>query len=421
MTYAEPPDAEDAANACIAEQAVPPYTDERNVLALKNYQPPLRRRDMIEFLTHRGGDGSRWDDIVDQCPFSDFFHRAAYHAICADYEEATAELAIYREDPYLFALPLLIRPIPNSRLGGHGGLFDATSVYGYTGPLASHPAEEIPSAMIGRFQRALTQALIRRRIVSLFCRLNPLTDQAPLIAGLGTGAFPIGQTVSIDLTLAPDEQWRQIRRNHRVDIRKAADAGVRFEIDDNLSRIRTFSAMYHDDMVRLGADPWYYFSDAFFDHLKEKLAGSMRLMLCFDNDRVVSGLLVTLHRGIAHTFLSARAQGGDQPSSAKLAFNCVRLWAGEQGAHTLFLGGGVGGKADSLLRFKEGFSKTRHTFCVWRWVVMPEMYAALCQKVAASLEPARQIEYFPSYRTSSQQSYLGEHTSETMREGASPA
>ena len=46
----------------------------------------------------------------------------------------------------------------------------------------------------------------------------------------------------------------------------------------------------------------------------------------------------------------------------KLMLHFVRTWAKDRGLRRLRLGGGVGGKEDSLYRFKAGFSTDRHAF-----------------------------------------------------------
>ena len=63
----------------------------------------------------------------------------------------------------------------------------------------------------------------------------------------------------------------------------------------------------------------------------------------------------------------------------KLLFDAVRLWANEHDARVLHLGGGVGNRGDSLFHFKAGFSKIRHQFSVWRWVLSPHINASLVQ------------------------------------------
>lgn len=352
---------------------------------------------MIEFITLTGDNDRAWDQVVEESCFSDFFHLAAYHRVFAEYDHAWAELVVFRDAGVVIALPLLIRPVPAVGNGG-ADLFDATSVYGYAGPLCSRPIAEIPAAVIARFQAALQRALTDRRIVSLFSRLHPLADQAPLVAGLGSGAQTVGETVSIDLTLSPEQQWRGMRRNHRDDIRKALAAGVYCMEDSKLEKIDLFAEMYEKEMMRLDADPWYRFRIPFFINLRHNLASKISLFFCYHDNKVIAAILATLFRGVIHSFLSSRDHGAGINATSKVTFDSVRRWGLAKGAHTLFLGGGVGGREDSLLHFKQGFSDRRHSFAVWRWVIMADAYRALSDAQPPRPEVTDAAAFFPAYR-----------------------
>ena len=85
-----------------------------------------------------------------------------------------------------------------------------------------------------------------------------------------------------------------------------------------------------------------------------------------------------------------------------LIFETVRHWANQNGAHTFHLGGGVGAKSDSLFQFKAHFSRQRHEFVTWRWIVAPEAYRELSvRKHVWNSErglKAISASFFPAYR-----------------------
>ena len=85
---------------------------------------------------------------------------------------------------------------------------DATSVYGYSGPLCSH--KDIPRAVVDGFQRDLIAALQELQVVSVFSRLHPLLPaQTTLLDGLGDHQFD-GVTVSINLSATPPSSARSM-------------------------------------------------------------------------------------------------------------------------------------------------------------------------------------------------------------------
>jgi hypothetical protein len=80
----------------------------------------------------------------------------------------------------------------------------------------------------------------------------------------------------------------------------------------------------------------------------------------------------------------------------------ARMWARRRGDRVLHLGGGRGGREDSLLAFKGRFSPRRHTFHTGRWVLDPPSYAELVER-RTRLAAARGLEaddpgWFPAYR-----------------------
>jgi len=119
----------------------------------------------------------------------DFYHLPAYIALCAA-EDRARPCALYVSDGFrTMLLPLIIRPIP-------GGRFDATSPYGYPGPIGTGTEDPV------FLQVALVaglQVLREADLVSAFIRLHPLLNPDPPV-GIGTVVVH-GDTVSIDLTL----------------------------------------------------------------------------------------------------------------------------------------------------------------------------------------------------------------------------
>ncbi|HEV3409604.1 MAG TPA: hypothetical protein VG095_04885, partial [Chthoniobacterales bacterium] len=137
---------------------------------------------------------SAWMAVLKRARQYDFHQLPQYHRVAEECGEGTAQLFVYEEGPHLVALPLLLRPVDPTEPTGWQ---DATSVYGYGGPIASH--EVLPDGVVRRFQAALKEALQQRRVVAVFSRLHPLLEQKKLVAPLGSCPAD-GETISIDLT-----------------------------------------------------------------------------------------------------------------------------------------------------------------------------------------------------------------------------
>ena len=90
-------------------------------------------------------DCDEWLAVLRECGAHDFYHLPQYHALAEDQGEGEGRLFVYRENDSVIVLPLLLRSlegIPGVESTGERR-FDASSVYGYAGPLASRPEPSV--------------------------------------------------------------------------------------------------------------------------------------------------------------------------------------------------------------------------------------------------------------------------------------
>lgn len=353
----------------------------------------------MDILTTR--DCDQWDEILEETFQYDFYHTQAYHKIAEDRGEGEAHLFVYREAGYTIATPLLLRPL--REISGLNvecqNWLDATSVYGYAGPVASHP--EMPGPVVKNFQAAFCESMRQKSVISVFSRLHPLIRQSHLLQGLGESA-PTGKTVSIDLTLPPQEQARRIRKTHARQIRRLRERNLVFVEDIEGKDLHEFADIYTDTMRRVDAVEYYHFNKSYFEALQERMGPRLHLFFIFSDGQPVCGALFVLCDGILQWHLGGTRDEHLHYAPNKLLVDCVRLWAGERGIKVMHLGGGVGGKEDSLFEFKVGFTDRKHDFSTWSWVSDPEAYAIACESKATwnrchGLAPVDNS-FFPPYR-----------------------
>lgn len=330
-------------------------------------------------------DDPDWPTLVDRSWRADFYHLAGYHRL-AEQGGQRARLLAWQEGDDHLALPLVLRPIP-----GRAGALDATSVYGYCGPIASRP--DPPAEALARFRQALAGYLAERGVVSLFTRLHPLIPQHGLLAGLGE-CRRLGATVSIDLTAAADERRRGYRTNHRRDIRRLEARGIRCGRDERWTHFDAFERLYRETLDRLGADGDYYFDGAELRALRRVEGGGAELFVCLDGGEVACAGIALRYQHTVGYHLSGTAERFVGQAPLKLLLDGMAAWGATVGAKRLHLGGGLGGRRDGLFHFKRGFSDCEHDFRVWRWVIARENYAELCR--AHGRDP--DDPYFPAYR-----------------------
>jgi hypothetical protein len=343
----------------------------------------------------RATDEVAWAAVLAETVQHDFHHLAGYHRVAEHRGEGTAFLFAYREDRFRIALPLLLRPVDPA---DPTGIQDATSVYGYCGPVASH--ERIPAPVVTHFHEALERELVGRRVVTAFSRLHPLIAQRDLLAGLGE-VGDVGLTVSVDLTLPAEEQWGGYAKKCRRIIRRTRDAGVICVHDRERAYRREWVRIYGETMRRVHAPRYYEFDADYFEQLAAELGDVLHLFIALLDGNVVAGGLFTLCDGIVQAHLGATADAYLKLSPTRLVDDTARRWAHESGARVFHLGGGVAGREDSLFRYKASFSDRRHEFAIWRWVIDEAAYEELCARQARPGDHGAgtsETGYFPAYR-----------------------
>ena len=303
----------------------------------------------------------RWTEVLGRCRH-DFYHLPGYVQVSAREDGGDACALLVEEDGRELLLPLVMRPLSD-------GLADATSPYGYPGPITSADADE---TWIERALSVGERYLAEQDTVTLFVRLHPLLNPSPP-EGVGT-VIQHGDTVTLDLTLSEEEQWRGIRRNHRQQIRQAREAGYQVFVDDGYRHYEDFQRLYLDTMRRLEASDYYLFDGEYFEGLRDALEERLHLACATISGEVAAAALFVATDGIVQMHLTGHAERFAKDQPMKLVFDHVRAWSNEHGATALHLGGGRGGAEDSLLHFKAGFSKIRQPFYTLRSVVHPDRY-----------------------------------------------
>ncbi len=344
-----------------------------------------------------------WMNVLRRMVRHDFYFLPGYHALAEKRGEGEARLFVYEQASYVIALPLIIRTLADYPAIGAAAntLRDATSVYGYSGPLCSH--EDIPPTVVGGFQRALSAALQELQVVSVFSRLHPLLPaQTMLLDGLGDHQFG-GGTVSINLSAAPADQRAHYHRTFRNRINRLVRSGVTCALDIEQRHLPEFVALYHETMHRVKAEQSYFFDATYFTALAESLGPVLKLFVAkMPGGEVIGGGLFTMCDGIVQYHLGAAGDAALKLSPMILVFETVRQWANEAGARIFHLGGGVRAKSDSLFQFKARFSRQRHRFVTWRWIAAPEAYRELSlqkhlwnsERGLSAISPS----FFPAYR-----------------------
>ncbi|GAA4950856.1 GNAT family N-acetyltransferase [Actinoplanes utahensis] len=285
-------------------------------------------------------------------------------------------------------IPLILREIPGTDLQ------DAISPYGYPGPVSDAAEED------AEFWRAAGAALVETLraggVVSAFIRMHPLlAAPAPALRDFGALVHH-GETVSMDLTVSEDEMWKQTRSDHRNHINRAKRAGTEIVFDD-WDRLGEWVQVYHDNMRRVGATSYYFFTREHLAALHDAVGDRMHLVVACEDGEVVGGNTFFEYDGIATGYVSSTRRAPKRYAD-ELLYDQVRRWCKSRGDQVFHLGGGKGGANDSLFSYKAGFSPRRHPFHTWRVIADPAAYDRLVRDRRPEADPADLTVTFPAYR-----------------------
>ncbi len=326
----------------------------------------------------------QWKEALQQTAH-DIYHEPEYVTLAASLYGGRPTAFHYTEGGRQLLMPLIVREVPGS------GLRDALSPYGYPGPIGNGDAD-----FWARGCAALISTLRAGGIVTAFVRMHPLLDAPlPALERFGT-LVRHGETVSMDLTVSLEEMWRQTRSDHRNHINRARRDGTRIVFDD-WERLDEWVAVYHDNMRRVGASSYYFFTREHLAALHDAVGDRMHLVVALEGDEVVGGNTFFCHDGIATGYVSSTRRAPRRYAD-ELLYDEVRRWCKSRGDTVFHLGGGKGGSNDSLFSYKAGFSPGRHPFHTWRVVTDPGAYRLLVADRRPGADPDDRTATVPPYR-----------------------
>jgi hypothetical protein len=286
-----------------------------------------------------------WDEFLIARGIADVYLSIGYLRASSILDHGEAKLLVFDAPEGGVAFPLIVRTIPIDPT-----LSDVISPYGYGGPVgfgASPPWK--------LFQTAYERWCRANRIVSTFVRFHPLYRNQQHAAP-SMHVEHLAGTVAWRIEAGRD-LIAQMHQHHRRSVRQATGKGLRVvqrEVDDE--GLARFRSLYVATMRRVGADAYYFFSDAYWRALRDGLGRKLLLAeILDDQEGVLVAALLFLAPPWIHYHLGASTEEGRRLHASPLLFLEIAHTAQENRFNLFHLGGGVGGSADSLLRFKRQF------------------------------------------------------------------
>jgi hypothetical protein len=274
-------------------------------------------------------DPQEWDGLLHGLGVADVY-------LLRDYVRASARLdpgrpTFLRVDDVVFTC--IVRDVD--------GRTDVVTPYGYGGPIS---AEE----EVGGFWDEYERWCAENGVVTSFIRFHPLFANHRL-AGPRVHVERLAGTVA--WRLEGSDPAERMHRHHRRLVRKAEADGVEASVSVAPASLAPFVRLYEETMRRRGAADYYFFAPEYWNVLETDLreqvvlfeAGEEAALLCLAGDRWL------------HYHLGASSDEGRARGASHLLFLEAARWGAAAGRTRFHLGGGVGGRADSLFEFKQRF------------------------------------------------------------------
>ncbi len=292
----------------------------------------MRATDLVEV------EGARWEELVHRLGVEDLYYSRGFVAASAGLVDGTPVLLHLAAPDGDVVFPCLLREDPR----------DVVTPYGYGGPLGVGPDPPLPA-----FAAAYAGWCARRSVITTFVVYHPLFANQRHAAQ--TGLRPAALAGTVAWPLAGPDLLEGMHKHHRRLVRRARAQGLVATVDRSPADLSAFVALYEDTMRRAGAARFYLFPTSYWDALLRDVA-LVRVDVRDAEGRLLAGVLGAGAPPWLHYHLGGATDAGRGTGASHLALYALACHGRENGYAALHLGGGVGGRADSLLEFKRRFA-----------------------------------------------------------------
>jgi hypothetical protein len=278
-----------------------------------------------------------WDDLVDRLGLQDVYLRRRYvESACL--LDGSRPVFLHSEGVVFAAA---VRDIEGT------DVVDVTTPYGYGSPVAG--GNESSAAPFWKLYEGWAAEL---GVVTSFFRFHPLYANHAY-AGPGVQLEQLSGTVA--WRLGDRDLLAGMHRSTRNKCRKAERAGVSVTIEPAPERLDEFVVLYEETMRRQDAAAFYFFPPEYWDALVRDLRDRLVLVDARMEGAVVASAVCLRGGPWLHYHLSATLDEARRVGASNLLLYETARWAQDQGVKLFHLGGGVGGREDSLHVFKRAF------------------------------------------------------------------
>lgn len=336
-----------------------------------------------------------WDEIVKGIPNSDVYYLFDYVKIFSNHEKGEPILFLYESGSKKAINVCIKRKIPKLLVDEkkNAEYFDLTTPYGYGGFLLN---QTFSDKDLEDMNKKYIEACEQNNIISEIVRFHPITKNYNNMNHI-YDVQKIGPTITIDISKSNDI-WNNMDSKNRNMIRKAQKNNIRIYWGRDEKIIHKFKIMYEETMNRDKAKSYYYFNQEFYQSILNELKYNSLLFYAKLENEIIAMSIIMFDSTQIHYHLSASDNNFSKFGATNLLLYEVAKWGQANNFRTFHLGGGLGGKEDSLYKFKKVFNKKSDSeFKIGKKIFIEDIYNEL---VAERIKTKKDIslDYFPQYR-----------------------
>ena len=294
-----------------------------------------------------------------------------YHKIFEKPGKETAFLFVYIKEGFeIFSIPFIKRKINEV-------YSDATSVFGYTGPVTNSNNRDFLESANCAYKDFLQES----NVVSELVRFDPITENQNLMTG-SISLVELKPYVINDLSGDLDSIFHLIHPGMRRHIKtgyKRLKGDI--HITRDTEKMSEFFGIYIDNMKSKNANDYYLFWEDFYRRLA-MLIKKYGFLIFYEKYNKIKAGIVFLNNGIiSYAHQCARdCKDGDSSCANKLLWWEAFKRLKEDGIEKVLLGGGIScDPTDSLLHFKKQFGGYLKGFWLGKRVLIDDAYDKFCR------------------------------------------
>ncbi|MDZ7821464.1 MAG: GNAT family N-acetyltransferase [Candidatus Marinimicrobia bacterium] len=247
--------------------------------------------------------------------------------------------------------------------------YDIQGAYGYNGVIASNYSNSFRKS----FYEEFSKYCLDNNIIAEFTRFSPILGNHQFSENYMEVIYD-RDTMFLNLDQPYDVIWStQYSSKNRNMIRKGRKK-LYCNISQDRSLIGSFKQIYNETMQKIGADDYYYFSDEYFDNI---LFGKNYIINVYDSssEELQAAMILMIHGNYAHYHLSGRSKNCNNNATSNLMLDEAIRFAQKKECKFFHFGGGNSTeKDDSLLKFKQSFSKDNCQFFIGKKIHNEKIY-----------------------------------------------